>query len=149
MQLISYNPATLEEVGAVETNTVDELPSIIERSKAAQRKWETTTPQDRIILFKNMTRILTQHAEDIGHLAHLETGKPKMEAINTEMLVSISFSKYCETWLKDFKFEEKVPLKPMNGIMRILGRSAVNVYKPAGVVLCITPFNYPFCIPFT
>lgn len=148
-QLISYSPATLEEVGVVDTITPDEIQDVVERSKAAQKQWEKTTPKERIALFMNMTRILTQNSEDVGHLAHLETGKPKAEALNTEVLVSAGFSKYCEKWLKKFKFEKKNKLEPINKMMWFLGRSSVDVYKPAGVVLCITPFNYPFCIPFT
>lgn len=147
--LHSYNPATLEEVGYVETVTVDDLPGIIERSRSVQKEWAKVSPKDRAALFKRLMQVISDDAEDIAYLAGLETGKPKTEALNTETLVSIAFAKYCEKWLKRFKFEKKVPMEPMSLIMRFLGKRSVSVYRPAGIVLVISPYNYPFCIPFT
>lgn len=147
--LYSYNPATLEKVGYVKTVTADDLPEIIERSRAVQKEWAEVSPKDRSALFKRLVSIITEDAEDIAELAGMETGKPRTEALNTEVLVSVMFARYCEKWLKRFRFEKKVPMEPADLMFRVLGRNSVNVYRPAGIVLIISPYNYPFCLPFT
>lgn len=148
-RLVSYSPATLEEVGSVEITPVEEIPAIIERSRKAQKIWEGYSQKEKADLFKKLTVLVADKSEEIGHLVHLETGKPKAEAINMESYVATSFANYCELWLRKFKFDRKVSLAPVNGMMKFLGRSSRIIYRPMGVVASITTNNFPVCIPFT
>lgn len=148
-RLVSYSPITLEEVGSVEVTTADMVPGVIERSKSAQNEWMSVPKATKIKLFRELSRLAADRCEEIGKTVHDETGKPKAECINTEMFVSSSYASYCADWLKRFKFTKKVRMDPIHGMLRIMGRSSIINYKPAGTVLCISPYNFPISIPFT
>ena len=148
-RLVSYSPITLEEVGSVEITTADMIPEIIERSKKAQKEWFALPKKERVELLRKLSRITADRCEEIGEIVHKDTGKPKAECINTEMFVSSSYASYCADWLQDFRFTRKIRMDPIHGMLRLMGRSSVLNYKPAGTVLCISPYNFPVSIPFT
>ena len=148
-RLVSYSPITLEEVGSVETITADMIPGIVERSKRAQEEWISLPKKERVKLLRNLSRMTADRCEEIGEIVHRDTGKPKAECINTEMFVSSSYASYCADWLDSFRFTRKIRMDPIHGMLRLMGRGSVINYKPAGTVLCISPYNFPVSIPFT
>lgn len=148
-RLVSYCPGTAEEIGSVETIDVSELDGIIERSDRAQREWGSVPPKKRAEYFKRLSRIIADDVEELGRIVHMETGKPKAECINTEFFVSSAHAKYCADWLNRFRFEGRRKIEPMDMMMRAMGRRSYIRYKPAGVTACISPYNFPICIPFT
>ena len=148
-RLVSYSPITLEEVGSVEITTADMIPAIIKRSKKAQQEWVALPKKERVESLRKLSRITADRCEEIGEIVHKDTGKPKAECINTEMFVSSSYASYCADWLQKFKFTKKIRMDPIHGMLKLMGRSSVINYKPAGTVLCISPYNFPISIPFT
>lgn len=148
-RLVSYCPATLEEIGSVETVDVGDLDKIIGRSEKAQKEWEKVLPKERRKLFLKLSTLIADEVEELGLTVHKETGKPKAECINTEFFVSAAHAKYCADWLSRFKFETKRKIEPMDLMMKAMGRKSYIRYRPAGVTACIAPYNFPVCIPFT
>ena len=72
----------------------------------------------------------------------IENGKPKFEAMANELLPSVDtltyFAKHAPAFLKD----RRIPLQLVRH-----RKSYVN-YWPLGVVAVISPWNYPFLLPF-
>ena len=148
-RLVSYSPITLEEVGSVEITTADMIPGIVERSKNAQKKWMSLPKKERVRLLRVLSRMTADRCEEIGEIVHKDTGKPKAECINTEMFVSSSYASYCADWLESFRFTRSIRMDPIHGMLKLMGRQSVINYKPAGTVLCISPYNFPVSISFT
>jgi len=46
-EIVSYNPATGEEVGRVPQTTEDDVQAAVERSRSAFKKWKTTSFRER------------------------------------------------------------------------------------------------------
>jgi succinate-semialdehyde dehydrogenase/glutarate-semialdehyde dehydrogenase len=81
--------------------------------------------------------------ESISLLISYGMGKPVTEAISAEVAPVLDLMQY---------FAKKTPkmLRPEKrniGLLGWMGRSSKIIYKPAGVVAIISPWNFPFSIP--
>ena len=147
--LRSVNPATLEESGSVETTDPSDVPLVIKRSRAAQEKWASVPPRERAVLLRDLRLRMTREADRVAETVHKDTGKPKAECYNTELLTSAVSAAYHESLVKKFKFRENVNQGPMGLMMKAMKRRSYVEYLPLGVVAVIAPFNFPLAIPFT
>lgn len=128
------NPATGEIVGSVPNGGEKEATAAVEAAAAAFPEWSKTTAYHRAELLMKWHDLLLEHKEEIGEILTKEMGKPLAEAIG-EVEYSASFV----SW---FAEEGK----------RVYGRTIpaskegkrIQVNKqPVGVVVSITPWNFP------
>jgi len=147
--LKSFSPITLEEVGSVPTVSNDEIDTIVIRSKNAQKHWAQFSVKDKISMLRRLRVLMVDNIDKIAFTVHQETGKPKAEGYNTEVLSSVAMVSYCEELLSKFKFKKKVDQGPMSLFTAFMGRSSYIQYVPFGVIGIISSYNFPFAIPFT
>jgi succinate-semialdehyde dehydrogenase/glutarate-semialdehyde dehydrogenase len=145
----SYNPATLELVGQVEKISPDFIPIIVRTARKVQKEWEKVPVKKRITLLKGLLQYLSGNLEDIAKVIHLETGKPRIEAINSDIMAGMATVKYVISATKKALKPYKIKFKGMRLPMKFLGRSSYIKPKPIGVVGVISPWNFPFGIPFS
>ncbi|WP_298826961.1 NAD-dependent succinate-semialdehyde dehydrogenase [uncultured Planococcus sp.] len=128
------NPATGEVVGSVPNGGEQEATAAIEAAAAAFPEWSKTTAYHRAELLMKWHDLLLEHKEEIGEILTKEMGKPLAEAIG-----EIEYSASFVSW---FAEEGK----------RVYGRTIpaskdgkrIQVNKqPVGVVVSITPWNFP------
>ncbi len=128
------NPATGEQVGTVPNGGEKEATDAVEAAAAAFPKWSKTTAYERAELLMKWHDLLLEHKEEVGEILTKEMGKPLAEAIG-EVEYSASFI----SW---FAEEGK----------RLYGRTIpaskegkrIQINKqPVGVVVSITPWNFP------
>ncbi|MEK6268073.1 MAG: NAD-dependent succinate-semialdehyde dehydrogenase [Planococcus sp. (in: firmicutes)] len=128
------NPATGEVVGSVPNGGEHEATAAIEAASTAFPEWSKTTAYYRAELLMKWHDLLLEHKEEIGKILTKEMGKPLAEAIG-EVEYSASFV----SW---FAEEGK----------RMYGRTIpaskegkrIQINKqPVGVVVSITPWNFP------
>lgn len=128
------NPATGEQVGTVPNGGEAEAAAAIEAASAAFPGWSKTTVYERAELLMKWHDLLLEHKEEVGEILTKEMGKPLAEAIG-EIEYSASFI----SW---FAEEGK----------RLYGRTIpaskegkrIQINKqPVGVVVSITPWNFP------
>lgn len=128
------NPATGEQVGTVPNGGEAEATAAIEAAAAAFPGWSKTTVYERAELLMKWHDLLLEHKEEVGEILTKEMGKPLAEAIG-EIEYSASFI----SW---FAEEGK----------RLYGRTIpaskegkrIQINKqPVGVVVSITPWNFP------
>ena len=142
-EIISYNPATGEEVGRVPQTSVDDVQAAVERSREAFRKWKLTSFRERRRLIMRAREEILAELDDIARLISAESGKPFGEAIAMEIAPVLDLMQY-------FARNTEKLLKPRKvgiGLYGALGRSSKIVYQPLGVVAIIPAWNYPFSIP--
>lgn len=142
-ELISYDPATGEEVGRVSIDSPDDVRSAVERSREVFHKWKTTSFAERKALVMRARDVILSDIDGIAKLISAESGKPFGEAIAMEIAPVLDLMQ----WIA--RGAEKI-LKPKRvgiGLYGLLGRSSKIIYKPYGVVGIIPAWNYPFSIP--
>ncbi|MBV9241398.1 MAG: aldehyde dehydrogenase family protein [Acidobacteria bacterium] len=142
-ELISYNPATGEEVGRVAITSATEVSDTIARSRAAFESWRKTSFAERERLVMAAREVILAEMDEIAHLISDESGKPFGEAISMEITPVLDLMQY-------FARKAAQLLKPARiniGLYALLGRSSKIIYQPVGVVGIIPAWNYPFSIP--
>ncbi|MGB7068165.1 MAG: aldehyde dehydrogenase family protein, partial [Pyrinomonadaceae bacterium] len=142
-EIISYNPASGNEVGRVHNHSADEVKIVVERSRAAFAQWQKTTFTDRKQLVMRARDVILANIDEIAQLISAESGKPFGEAISMEIAPVLDLMQF-------FARNTKKMLKPQRigiGLYSLFGRSSKVIYHPLGVVGVIPAWNYPFSIP--
>ena len=134
--LKSYNPATGDLVGEVPITAPDDIPGIVERSRAAQPAWEALGHDGRAGLLMQAAESFLTRADELGRLITREMGKPLREAIGEAKS------------LADVKHELKEIQEALAPEIFEDGRDRSTVYHdPLGVCAAITPWNFPMAMP--
>ncbi len=141
-KLISTNPATGEVIREIEQTSIEELSFIFERSRLAQAHWGTRSVRERAEFILQLKEVILNDVDDLVDLISKENGKPRYEALANEILPSLDmislFAKSSPKLLRN----QAIPLRLMKH-----RRSYLN-YWPLGVVAIISPWNYPYLLPF-
>jgi len=139
--ITSCNPANGEMLGQVNGFTTEEAVGAVKRARISQRAWEKAGIDARIEIIKRFQYVLTERADEVCRLISLENGKPLQEAMTTEVLSVIDLASYFTGRAKEILSEQKIPMH----IMKY--RRSIVQYRPHGVMLVISPWNFPFTIP--
>lgn len=145
----SYNPATLEVVGKVKKFKSIDLEEILKKSRKIQSYWKSVSIKEKKTLLKNLLIYLSKNLEDIAKIISLETGKPKLEAINSDILAGMASVRYSIDFIEEILDPYKIKFKGMKLPLKFMGRSSYIVPKPLGIIGIISPWNFPFGIPFS
>jgi len=142
-EIVSYNPATGEEVGRVPETSAEQVNVAVERSQAAFSDWKNISFGERRNLVMKARDVILGELDEIAHLICAESGKPFGEAISMEIAPVLDlmqhFARSAEKMLR--------PARINIGLYGMLGRSSKIVYHPLGVIGIIPAWNYPFSIP--
>jgi succinate-semialdehyde dehydrogenase/glutarate-semialdehyde dehydrogenase len=142
-EIISYNPATGEEIGRVENTSAEDVKMTVENARKAFETWRKTSFAERRRFIMKAREVILAEMDEIARLISDESGKPVAEALSMEISPVLDlmqyFAKNAEKLLK--------PRKINIGLYATLGRSSKIVYHPLGVVGIVPAWNYPFSIP--
>ncbi len=137
----SYNPATGKIIGEIKGYTVEDGRAAVERAKLAQKKWEALGLDGRIDVLRRFQQVLMDKADEVCKLIAMENGKPLQEAMETEVLPIIDLLGYFLKRAPKILGDRKISMHLLK-----YRRSYIN-YRPRGVMLVISPWNFPFTIP--
>src|SRR5689334_4674754 len=87
-ETISYDPATLEEVGRVPNTPLAEIPQIFARARAAQKLWAQKSFSERKAHILKMRDYVVANAEELALIVSRDNGKSRMDALTTEVIPS-------------------------------------------------------------
>ena len=142
-EIISYNPATGEEIGRVENNSAENVKIAVEKSGAAFGKWRETSFAERARFIIKAREVILSEMDEIARLISDESGKPVAEAFSAEIAPVLDLMQYFARNARKILKPEKINI----GQLKFLGRSSKIIYKPLGVIGIISPWNFPFSIP--
>jgi len=142
-EIISYNPATGEEIGRVTNNNAEQVNETIEKSRRAFINWRETSFKERASFVMRAREIILENLDHIALLISNEAGKPVAEALSAEIAPVLDLMQYFARNAAKILKPEKIDI----GQLKFLGRSSKIIYKPLGVVGIISPWNFPFAIP--
>ncbi len=125
--------------------TATEIQTIIQKAHNAQKAWASVSWHERVKRLHPIKAALFQNGNVLAELISRENGKPVTDALATEILpVTMAFSYYCKQGKKWI-----APEKIHNSSLFTANKRSYYVYKPYGVIGIISPWNYPFAIPFS
>ncbi len=139
-EIISLNPATLEELARFSVATSDDVSAAVVRARTAQPAWAALAFRNRARYILKARRALYDRQNEIIRILADETGKPQFEAVTTEVLPTLDLMSYfaakTEKILRDERFSIAV----------FRNKRSMITYEPLGVVGVITPWNFPFSL---
>ena len=143
-RLESFNPATGELVGSVETIEPAEVQAVVDDVAEVQPFWAQLTLGDRAHYLRKAADVIVEEIDEIAELLTREQGKPITESYTMEVVPTIDVLHWCADQGPKILAEE--PIRMAQAIF--LSKKAKFSYEPLGVVGVISPWNYPWAIPF-
>ncbi|MGE5498425.1 MAG: aldehyde dehydrogenase family protein [Syntrophothermus sp.] len=140
----SVNPANGMVIGHTKEDTVENLFRSVHLAHAAQKEWSKKSFNERAAYLNRIRDYIAENADIISEVISKDNGKTRIDAISTEVLpVTMALSYYSKNAARLLKRKH---LKAGN-ILTINKRTYVD-HVPYGVIGIISPWNYPFAIPF-
>ncbi len=143
-RLDSFNPATRERLGAVEVTAPDDVQTVVDAVAKVQPFWAQLTLEDRARYLERAAQVVLDEEDEIRTLLVREQGKPSTEAFTMEVLPTVDALTWIARAGQTILADEKIP---MTQVFLRTKRSAFT-YEPLGVIGVISPWNYPWSIPF-
>ncbi len=147
--IVKRNPATLELVGEVPCVVSTFVPIAVRKARQAQKVWADLSLDARRDRLKQLQIWVAEHQIEIARTVCEETGKPRLEATNVDVMSSLSVGRFAIAQMGTLFRPERINLGRLDLAMRAMGRGSYLHARPLGVVGVITPWNYPFGLPYS
>jgi acyl-CoA reductase-like NAD-dependent aldehyde dehydrogenase len=142
--LESFSPTTGERLGSVPVTAPDAVAAVVEEVSGVQRFWAQLTLSDRARYLARAGQVLIDEGDEIRDLIVREQGKPRNEAFSMEVLPTIDALQWIGRAGVELLADERIKMPQLFFKTK---RSAFT-YEPLGVIGVISPWNYPWSIPF-
>src|SRR3954470_10970030 len=126
-------------VGSVPLATIDDAIAAVDGAEAAARVQRETPAHERVAVLLRAADLADQRAEDIAQTISAETGKPiseaRGEAARSGAIIRLAAHEGTQL------YGDTLPLDANRGTG--LEKIGFTLRQPCGIVVAITPFNYP------
>src|SRR6185295_641942 len=140
-EIVSINPATLEELARFHIASSTEVNAAVARARTAQPVWGALSFRNRARYILKLQREVYDRQEEIISIISDETGKPAFEALTAEVFPACDLMSHFAAHARRILRDERFTLAVFRN-----KRSMIS-YEPLGVVGIISPWNFPFSIP--
>jgi succinate-semialdehyde dehydrogenase/glutarate-semialdehyde dehydrogenase len=138
------NPATLEPLGEVFLASGDDCLRAVEAARAAYPMWRDISLSEKRKIFLRAKDILLRQANETARLITREKGTPLPESLTVEVLTILeSLHHYGRNQKKSLTPKKVRPHVPL-----FAHKKCRYLFQPLGPSLVISPWNFPFMIPF-
>ena len=141
--LPSCNPATGEVSEQIPRTPPEAVSAIVMQARAAQENWRQSSIDQRRALLARLKKTLLESRNDLAAVVVRESGKPHVEAMFSDVFVSLDTAAYYEANLAKMLQPERVPHH--NSAAKL--KSGKLFYDPLGVIAIVSSWNYPLAIP--
>lgn len=128
------NPATGELIAEIPALSPEEIPTVIEYSRLAQKKWALFTAKERSNILRHWFELIVENTDDLALLMTIEQGKPLAEA-KGEIGYAASFIEWFSEEAKRI-YGDTIPATRTDQRLSV-------IRQPIGVTAAITPWNFP------
>ncbi|WP_161883450.1 L-glutamate gamma-semialdehyde dehydrogenase [Deinococcus alpinitundrae] len=133
-----HNPATGEALWNFQNASAGQRDAAIQAAKTAFESWQHSDPFQRASIFKRAAELLRQRRLEFNAVMTLENGKNWAEA-DGEVAESVD---HFEVFAREtLRWAEGKAVYPMPD------EHVTTHYEPLGVVVTISPWNFPSAIP--
>jgi len=133
----SVNPSNFSQiVGKVGLINVEQAETAMQAAKTAYSTWGKTSAKQRADILRKAADLMEQRRAELSAIIVLEVGKPVQQA-DAEVSEAIDFCRYYAAEMERLD----------NGYnYDIAGENNRYIYQPRGIVVVISPWNFPFAI---
>ena len=132
------NPSNQHDcVGCVNDSSIENAISIIDHSKEAFSTWSKRSFQERALYLQKIADLLEGHRAELLALLVREAGKTFVDGL-AELREAIDFCRYYAQQACD-------ALTPQS-LMGYTGEANTLSFRGRGVMVCISPWNFPLAI---
>lgn len=121
------------------------VKAMIQQAKEVQPDWNSISVRERAAKLKKITTTIISRIDEIAQTISTDNGKTRVDAMATEIIPSVMalayYLKKSKKWLKDKRLS--------SGNLFFMNKQSKIHRVPYGVIGIITPWNYPFAIPFS
>jgi acyl-CoA reductase-like NAD-dependent aldehyde dehydrogenase len=138
------NPATEEVVGQAPNASADDALAAAAAAKEAQAAWAAWSTEDRSALMRAAAEAIRAKSSELLPLVIAETGATA--TVGSRMQVPVAADRF-ERYARDPRLVLQTPLLPQSAQATPLAPGGIIGgminRQPAGVVACITSYNFP------
>ncbi|NCU18565.1 aldehyde dehydrogenase family protein [Pallidibacillus pasinlerensis] len=133
------NPATGEHLEDIEETSLQEVDAYYSRAREAFKKWSQLSIDERLRYLKNLKHTILEQMDELVQTIVQDNGKVPTEALIADVMPSLDGIDYVVKYAK-----RELSPKKVNTPLLLIGKKSYIEYMPRGVVLIISPWNYPF-----
>lgn len=133
------SPIDQSLVGSIQAMSKEEVDAAIQNASKAQLSWRNVPLNERADILYKTADILDKKAEEIANIMVREVAKDKKSAVS-EVTRTADYIRFTADAAKSME-GESIPSDPFPGFNR--SKISVVTREPLGVILAISPFNYP------
>ena len=138
------NPATLEPIGEACLASSADCRRAVEAATEAFTLWREVAPEAKKKIFLRTKSILLRRASEIARLITVEKGTPVVESLAVEVFsVMEALDHYGHNHNRSI-----APRKVSAHVPFFAHKRNHYLFQPLGPSLVISPWNFPFLIPF-
>jgi len=128
-----------------ENSVFTDLKSHIDKARQVQEGWAVRPVKERVQTVRRIRQFIVDNSQQIAKTISRENGKVLVDSLAAEVLpAAMAVSYYCKR-AEGFLKPEKIKAGSL-----VLSYKRSKLYRgPYGVVGIISPWNYPFSIPFS
>jgi acyl-CoA reductase-like NAD-dependent aldehyde dehydrogenase len=138
------NPATLEVLGEAHVASDRECRLAVEAARRAFPGWKRMPLADKEKIFRKVRNVLFRRSREVAGLVSREKGSPIVEAMAVDVLSGLELVDYYGRSLHKVRAPQRQKLH----VPLLAHKSNAFHFQPLGVTLVISPWNFPFIIPF-
>ena len=112
---------------------------VMQRARAASVAIRGTRLKDRLAHLKLLRQAILKRREEIIDAVLADTHKSRSDVLMSEMFGALDAIAWLEKYAAKTLADEKIPTP-----LTLMGKKSKIVYEPRGVLLIISPWNYPF-----
>ncbi len=128
------DPASGDTLAEVAAGTPADATAACDAADGAQPGWAATAPRDRAEVLRACWQAMVDHTDELADLITAENGKPRADA-RAEVTYAAEFFRW--------NAEEAVRIRGTVGLAPAGGNRMIVHHPPMGVVVMITPWNFP------
>ena len=136
MKLVSKNPSRgYEVIDEVEETTEKEILAKIQLARSAQKQWQELSLARRVEVMRGLHNSFEAQSKEIAKLISLEMGMPITQSEEEVESGLVYLSWYLDN--ADKYLSAEITFESDSEVHKVF-------YEPKGLVVSITPWNYPF-----
>jgi succinate-semialdehyde dehydrogenase/glutarate-semialdehyde dehydrogenase len=139
----AINPADGQPFAQVSLLSAEQAAAAVESARAAFPAWSARPFRERAGYLLRARDVLVERADELARLVTREQGKPEAEAHAAEVLPALDALKHLARHSEDALREEDVE----SAVLVLAHKEGRLLQVPYGVVLVISPWNYPLSLP--
>ena len=134
-----FSPIDNSIVGKIPAMTKEDVDIVFTTSQEAQKKWKNVPVNERAEILYKAANLLLEQSDELVEIMIREIGKDKKSS-KSEISRTADFIRFTADTAKNMS-GESIPGDSFPGFNR--NKISVVTREPLGVVVAISPFNYP------